>query len=157
MAKKRRLNIILDTNWYVSASINRNSSRRLYELLTRENLTIFYSRELLEEYQAVISRKKFNKYISIHQANRFINLVMTRLAPVEIKSPVHKSRDTKDNFLLSMSIDCTADYLVTGDPDLLELKKFEETIILTMAEFLEIITWNMCSIRRSLHTGYFYE
>ncbi|MCB0527948.1 MAG: putative toxin-antitoxin system toxin component, PIN family [Saprospiraceae bacterium] len=143
MAKKRRLNIILDTNWYVSASINRNSRRRLYELLTRENLTIFYSRELLEEYQAVISRKKFNKYIGIHQANRFINLVMTRLVPVEIKSPVHKSRDTKDNFLLSMSIDCAADYLVTGDPDLLELKKFEETIILTMAEFLEIITRNM--------------
>ncbi|MDZ4679483.1 MAG: hypothetical protein SH848_20115 [Saprospiraceae bacterium] len=47
MAKKKRLEIILNTNWYVSASINRNSRRRLYDLLINENVTIFYSRELL--------------------------------------------------------------------------------------------------------------
>ncbi len=33
MAKSKRLKIVLDTNWYISASINRNSRRRLYELL----------------------------------------------------------------------------------------------------------------------------
>jgi len=63
MAQKKRLKIILDTNWYVSASINGNSRRRLYALLINEKLTIFYSRELLAEYESVISRKKFEKFI----------------------------------------------------------------------------------------------
>ena len=139
MAKKKRLKIILDTNWYVSASINRNSRRRLYDLLINENLTIFYSRELLAEYESVISRKKFEKFIRPEQVNRFIGLVLTRLKPVGIRTLVRLSRDAKDNFLLSMAIDCGADYLVTGDPDLLVVKEFGKTKILNMAEFSKII------------------
>ena len=139
MAKKKRLKIVLDTNWYVSASINRNSRRRLYDLLINENLTIFYSTELLHEYESVILRKKFEKYIRQDQVGRFIGLVLTRLKQVEIKTLVRLSRDAKDNFLLSMSIDCAADYLVTGDPDLLVIKEFGKTKILTMAEFIDII------------------
>ena len=139
MAKKKRLKIVLDTNWYVSASINRNSRRRLYDLLINENLTIFYSGELLAEYEFVISRKKFGKFIRAEQVNRFIGLVLTRLKPVEIKTLVRLSRDAKDNFLLSMAIDCGADYLVTGDPDLLVIKVFGKTKILNMTEFSKII------------------
>ena len=139
MAKKKRLKIVLDTNWYVSASINRNSRRRLYDLLINENLTIFYSGELLAEYESVISRKKFEKFIRHEQVNRFISLVLTRIKPVEIKTLVRLSRDAKDNFLLSMSIDCGADYLVTGDPDLLVIKEFGKTKILNMTEFSKII------------------
>lgn len=86
MAKKKRLKIVLDTNWYVSASINRNSRRRLYALLINENLTIFYSRELLAEYESVISRKKFEKFIRQEQVSRFISLVLSRLKPVEINT-----------------------------------------------------------------------
>ena len=104
-----------------------------------ENLTIFYSSELLHEYKSVIFRKKFEKYIRTDQVNRFISLVLTRLKPVEIKTVVRLSRDAKDNYLLSMSLDCNADYLVTGDPDLLELKEFGKTKIITMAEFIIII------------------
>lgn len=139
MAKKKRIKIILDTNWYVSASINRNSRRRLYDLLINENLTIFYSRELLAEYESVLSRKKFVKFIRPEQVNRFIGLVLTRLKPVEIKTLVRLSRDAKDNFLLSMAIDCSADYLVTGDPDLLAITEFGKTKIVNMAEFSKII------------------
>lgn len=139
MAKKKRLTIILDTNWYVSASINRSSRRRLYNILINENLTIFYSRELLAEYESVISRKKFEKYIRQEQASRFIGLVLSRLKLVEIKTLVRLSRDAKDNFLLSMSIDYGADYLVTDDPDLLVIKKIGKTKILNMEEFTNIL------------------
>jgi len=139
VAKKKRLTIILDTNWYVSASINRSSRRRLYNILINENLTIFYSRVLLAEYESVISRKKFEKYIRQEQASRFIGLVLSRLKLVEIKTLVRLSRDAKDNFLLSMSIDCGADYLVTDDPDLLVIKKIGKTKILNMEEFTNIL------------------
>lgn len=139
MAKKKRLKIIFDTNWYISASINRKSRRRLYDLLINEDLTVFYSSELLHEYKSVIFRKKFEKYIRQDQVNRFIGLILTRLKPVEIKTIVRLSRDANDNYLLSMSLDCAADYLVTGDPDLLELKEFGKTKILTLSEFIIII------------------
>lgn len=139
MAKSKRLKIVLDTNWYISASINRNSRRRLYELLVNDRLTIYYSKELLEEYKDVIFRKKFEKYIRKEQVVRFINLVLTRLRPIEIKTLVRLSRDEKDNFLLSMAIDSSADYLVSGDPDLLVIKTIGKTKIIDMSTFLKRI------------------
>ncbi|MBX2926620.1 MAG: putative toxin-antitoxin system toxin component, PIN family [Saprospiraceae bacterium] len=139
MADKKPLKVILDTNWYISATINRVSRRRLFYLLTNKNLTILYSQELLKEYEQVISRKKFEKFIRPEQVSRFIRLVIKKLTVVEIKTVVELSRDKKDNFLLSMSSDGAADYLVTGDSDLLELKEFGKTKIITMEEFLQLV------------------
>ena len=48
-------------------------------------------------------------------------------------------RDVKDNYLLALSKDADADYLITGDKDLLVLKQFENTLIVTLPQFLEII------------------
>lgn len=52
---------------------------------------------------------------------------------------VNLSRDVKDNFLLAIAADGSADYLVTGDSDLLVLKEFGKTRIVTMEVFLETL------------------
>lgn len=49
-------------------------------------------------------------------------------------------RDEKDNFLLNLSIDSKADYLITGDKDLLVLEKIEWTEIMSFTDFIEHIT-----------------
>jgi uncharacterized protein len=52
---------------------------------------------------------------------------------------VKASRDENDNYLLSLAKDIKADYLVTGDKDLLVLEKFNRTRIVTFSQFLETI------------------
>lgn len=47
------------------------------------------------------------------------------------------SRDPKDNFLLDLIDFSEADYLVTGDKDLLEHTPFQTAEILTPTEFEE--------------------
>jgi predicted nucleic acid-binding protein len=42
--------------------------------------------------------------------------------------------------LLALSIDAKANFLITGDNDLLVLKTFNETQIVTISEFQTIIT-----------------
>ena len=49
-----------------------------------------------------------------------------------------KYGDPKDNFLLALCKDGHADILVTGDEDLLVLKKFRKTSILKFSDFLKI-------------------
>jgi predicted nucleic acid-binding protein len=56
---------------------------------------------------------------------------------VEVKSKVNTCRDPKDNFLLSLARDSHANYLITGDQDLLDLKIFEGTKIIKMADYLK--------------------
>jgi uncharacterized protein len=44
--------------------------------------------------------------------------------------------DPKDNFLLSLSLEGKANHLITGDKDLLDLHKYGETTMLTIAKYL---------------------
>jgi len=55
-----------------------------------------------------------------------------------VKSKVKVCRDTKDDFLLALSKDGKADYLVTGDKDLLSLNRYRKTDIVTFSKFIEI-------------------
>lgn len=54
-------------------------------------------------------------------------------------SDVTICRDEKDNFLLALAKDSGADYLITGDKDLLILKTIEKTKILTIVDFLNTV------------------
>ncbi len=137
---KRPIRVILDTNWYVSASINRRSRRTLYDLLTNQRLCLLGTQKLVDEYSTVIFRKKFQQFIRANQVRRFLNLVMPRLEQVELHSTFFASQDPNDNYLLALAHDGKADYLVTGDPDLLVLVRFGETHIVKMAEFQALLT-----------------
>lgn len=61
---------------------------------------------------------------------------------LEVESNVSVCRDPKDNFLLALAKDGKADYLITGDQDLLSLKRFGKTKILTIVNFIEAIKGN---------------
>jgi uncharacterized protein len=135
---KKTKRIILDTNWYISATINRKSRRTLYEILTDKRFTVLCSKELIEEYLTVISRPKFVKMITKHQYLRFIKLTLTALKEVFISSKIELSRDKKDDYLLAMAKDGKADFLITGDADLLVLQEFENTKILNFIDFKNI-------------------
>jgi predicted nucleic acid-binding protein len=55
---------------------------------------------------------------------------------VKVKSKVDICRDLNDNFLLALSKDGKANFLITGDQDLLDLKEFGETKIVSLTNFL---------------------
>ena len=55
---------------------------------------------------------------------------------ISVTSLVSICRDPKDNFLLSLSKDGKASRLITGDKDLLDLKRFGRTKITTLKMYL---------------------
>jgi uncharacterized protein len=58
---------------------------------------------------------------------------------IESKSIVSACRDPKDNYLLALAKDGNADFLITGDRDLLVLERFDLTQIVTYQDFLKTI------------------
>jgi hypothetical protein len=131
----KRIKVILDTNLWISFLISRN----LFQLDSRiKNGTVqlVFSQELLSEFIAVASRPVFRKYFSNDDILNIIEYIDNEGIVVEVKSKVSACRDSKDNFLLALAKDSQADYLITGDKDLLSLKTFANTLIVTFNQFL---------------------
>ena len=127
--------VIVDTNLWISFLLTKDHSK-LDKLFTDQKLILLFSQELLEEFVEVARRPKFKKYFSFSDLNALLSEIYTRAEYIEIHSKVVLCRDAKDDFLLALAKDGNATHLITGDKDLLEIEKFGETIILTMANYL---------------------
>lgn len=134
--KSKNQRIILDTNLWISFLISKNYSQ-LDEILFERKCTLIFSEELLNEFLEVIKRPKLRRFFSQEDTENLIETIEEYAEFIVVTSKVEVCRDEKDNFLLSLSKDSDANFLITGDKDLLVLEKFEQTNIVTIAQFLE--------------------
>lgn len=128
--------IILDTNLWISFLISKNLTK-LERLIFDKKYILIFSEELLNEFLSVAKRPKFRQFFSKEDIEDVLETIQEYAEYFEVVSEVKTCRDFKDNFLLSLAKDSNADFLITGDKDLLELKTFENTHIVTLTEFLD--------------------
>jgi putative PIN family toxin of toxin-antitoxin system len=134
----RKINrIILDTNLWISFLLTSDYSK-LDTILSNQQVQLIFSKELLEEFVEVAQRPKFKKYFSNTDLTELLLQIKNVAEFIEVTTEVSICRDLKDNFLLALAKDGKADFLVTGDNDLLELKKFSNTRIVTISQFLKM-------------------
>lgn len=136
MPKSKSLRLVIDTNLWISFLIS-DRQRRLDSLLYLEKIRLLFSAELLDEIYTTITKPKLKKYFSANAMEEMLLNLETYIELIEVKSTVKVCRDIKDNFLLALSKDGKADYLLTGDKDLLDLAKYGKTKILTISKFME--------------------
>jgi uncharacterized protein len=133
---KNKVNrIVIDTNLWISFLITKDFSK-LDEIIFNGKGILVFSTELLNEFLEVAKRPKFRKFFSATDIENILDTIDEFADFVKVETEVQVCRDSKDNFLLSLSLDGNANILLTGDKDLLELKQFGETKILTITEFL---------------------
>jgi uncharacterized protein len=80
-------------------------------------------------------REKLKKYFPQDSVSELLELLDAIAQRVEVKPTHFINRDPKDNFLLDLIDSSKADYLVTGDKDLLMHNPFKTAKILTPVEF----------------------
>ena len=132
----------MDTNAWLSAFLNPASrlGRRLLRLRLSSRFALVYSRELQEEILRVLTTKPYFTARVSGAALARIQRQVARFAPLTpVQSEVRVCRDPNDNFLLALSQDAAADFLLTGDQDLLVLGQFGRTRILTWAEAADLL------------------
>lgn len=132
---KKRVRIIIDTNLWVSWLIKKRETR-LSQILSNSSLEIVSSHEQASELFEVIERSKFHKLVPSEIIEEFKTYFLQAVELYKVKISVEASRDKKDNFLLALAKTAQANYLLTGDKDLLIIEKFAGTNIITLTEFL---------------------
>ena len=94
------------------------------------------SRELIAELACVLARPKIRQHISDQSIEAMWSLMREQCLSIEdYPSEDAMVRDAKDAYLLDMAKSIPADYIVTGDKDLLVLGKYNQTTILTYSDF----------------------
>lgn len=138
MPRKSKLRVIVDTNCWISFLIGRRLSR-LVDLLSNERIQLVLCDELLEEIRDVTSRSKFAKYFPKEDVESLIEFMQLIGEVFEPKQQVTLCRDEADDYLLALAIEAKANYLVTGDQDLLVLQKIETCRIVDAVTFEQSI------------------
>ena len=128
---------IVDTNVIVSALLIKKSiSRQALDKAFRQG-KLLISTATLEELNAVLKRKKFNKYLSETKRIQFLTSFVEKTTMVTSTKQVLECRDPKDNKFLELALTGNATCIITGDKDLLILHPFQNIDILTPSSFLE--------------------
>lgn len=137
---------VLDTNILISALITKKSSHplQLYKAFTEQKFLLITSPDILAEVEEVMNR---NKIVQFHKRTpeqrqiiieqllilSYVTLGTTRSEKIIIE------RDSKDDKFFHAAMEGNADYVVSGDDDLLDVKIYEGIRILSPKDFLMIL------------------
>jgi len=93
---------------------------------------------LFLEYYEVLNRKKFAKYPDfLVNGKRLLGDIQTRSTKYFPRTTVTIISDVDDNKLLELSVECKADFLITGNTNDFTMTKYKRTKIVTPAEYWE--------------------
>ena len=135
---KQECKVIIDTNLWISFLLSKRFNF-IDELLDSRKVDLVFCTELLAELIEVTNRPKLRKFFTTEDWDLIFEIIERHAVFIPVVSSVTVCRDAKDNFLLSLAKDAKANYLITGDNDLLVLKTFDVTRIVTITEFQTII------------------
>jgi len=127
---------VVDNNILVSALLIKNSVSFQVISNIEERGVILYSEATILGLNQVLNRKKFVKYFTVEEKQAFIFKLLEKAELVEIEESINICRDPKDDKFLELAFGGKADFIITGDQDLLVLNPFRNIEIITANDFL---------------------
>lgn len=130
------MKIVLDSNVIVAAYAGRGLCNSLFELwLDRHSIII--SDFILDEVRRTLNTK-------LKMPLKNVRIIIDYLKEICILSGYEKltesvCRDKNDNEIIALAIKNSAEYLISGDNDLLILKKYKNVRIVSPRDFWKIV------------------
>ena len=131
--------VVIDTNVFVSALASPKSTPKQALDIAFAAARLLVSAATLAELVEVLHRPKFAQYFSVVDAPSLVDRLANEAVFVPVAHSTERARDRKDDAFLDLAIADRADWLVTGDSDLLVLAAVGETRIVTPAAFIELM------------------
>lgn len=132
------MKVVIDTSVLVSAVVrDRDPEAIILWIAAQSDWDWVVSSEILEEYRSVLGREKFAIPLAIKQ--RWYAMLSEVTILVEPLVKIDFPRDQKDSIFLECALAAAADYIITGDTDFSEAKKFVTSTILSAGIFKRLV------------------
>ena len=128
--------VVLDTNVFLSAIFYQGTPFEIIKLWKHGKFTLCLSPELLAEILEKL-QVKFGAPQELYDLWK--KLLQEKSEKFFPEKQFNLFQDKNDNFLLDLIHASQADYLVSGDKQILKLKRFEAVAILNPKEFLKML------------------
>jgi len=129
-------NFVVDTNVVISAILfSKSTPAQAINLVNSLGKIILLSATFVE-IQNTLSLPKFDRYLSQEKRREILSKLLLNSDLIEITETIIICRDAKDNKFLELAVSGKADFIITGDQDLLVLNPFRNIEIITINEFL---------------------
>jgi putative PIN family toxin of toxin-antitoxin system len=136
------MRVVLDTNVLVSATLIRNGNEdRILHAWRRRAFDLVFSPAMLEEVGRVLTYEKLRKHrwLSDDEVVELLEALASQSVMVPGTTAITASRDPEDDKFLAAGLESEAEYVVTGDKDLLALEAYRGLRIITPAAFLKFL------------------
>jgi len=137
------LKVVIDTNQFVSAVISRKgASAQLLKAWKNCLYTLVTSKKIIKEIKRVLEYPRIAKKYNLRKkdTDALINLIEHETAVLSDSLHLNVIKeDPRDNKFLACAVEAKANYIVSGDKHLLNLRRYKNISIVTVQEFLEII------------------
>lgn len=138
------IRVVFDTVVFVKALLDSRSfsGRLVFDYLN--DYRLFLAPPLIEEIVEVLGRKEIVERFHLRQSNypeamaRLLKS-MNKAEIIDIEEIPSVSRDPKDDKFLATATEAKADYLISADKDLLDLKEYKGIPIIDGETFLKLL------------------
>ena len=138
MGKEKQLKVVLDTNVLISTLLFGGYLEPIREAWKQGKIRLIFCQDTLEEFVRVLHYPKFG--LSKEEIAYLVEIETLPYAKIVenlIELDPHILRDKDDIKFLECALSGKADFLVSGDKELLELKEFKGVKIIKAKELLE--------------------
>jgi uncharacterized protein len=133
------MNVVVDTSVILSAAILPGSVPPRAIDYVLDSGKLLHSKATVAEADRILRKPRFNRYRTEKDRLDLLTLLVNSGREVDILTPVVACRDPNDDMFLDVAVNGSADFLVSGDADLLALHPFRGIPVLTPADFLTAV------------------
>jgi uncharacterized protein len=127
--------IIVDTNNLISALGWEGKSRELFLQILDKKFEMYISVKQIAELKRVLNYPKFK--FTEQQKSEFLEIIFHIANIIHTQIEFDITDDKDDNIILECAVESKADYIISGDDDLLRIKEFKGIKIITVDKFLK--------------------
>ena len=136
-----KLRAVLDTNIMVSVAFPRGELvRELRDLIADEAFTLVTSKKIIKELYRVLHYPHIQKRFkpSKSDIDEFIGMILDKAVLTQGLYQVKRIKDDPtDNMFLACALEGKADYIVSRDPHLRDIKHYQRIQIIDASTFME--------------------
>jgi putative PIN family toxin of toxin-antitoxin system len=133
------LKLVIDTNIPISAALSAHGALTQLVLGALARHRLVFSQATFDELRMRIYRPKFDRYISLEDRERLLRDFNACSVWVEPGEPWRYCRDRDDDHFIEAALKAQADYLVSGDKDLLEAPPVQGLHVVSVHQALEAL------------------